>query len=286
VDKSNGGDRARWPPRYSGTVSAVSIPAVRRRWLHRFSILLAVCTFLLFVTGAFVTSNEERPFYSLGQFHNIVAGTVSVLAAVLVIWLWREKTGGRLRTLAWIVLAAVIVVAVLGTQAGSQSPPLSAAHAFLAQLLFSTTVAIALFTSGGWNRDPQPAAERGPRSLSSLAAVTLALMFVQVAFGVALRQGLLGLALHILGAFLVVLLILALAVLVSQRPAHPALRLAASAAATFISVQALLGFTILTMQGSRLIDPVAMIVAAAVHTAVGALAFASAVVTALLIRRN
>src|SRR5579862_7394683 len=162
MDKSNGGDRTRWPPRYSGTVSTVSIPAVRRPWLHRFSILLAACTFLLFVTGAFVTSNEERPFYSLGQFHTMVARTVSILAAVLVIWMWREKIGSRLRTLAWIVLATVIVEAVLGTQAGSQSPPVIAAHAFLAQLLFSTTMAIALFTSGGWNRDPQPAAERGP----------------------------------------------------------------------------------------------------------------------------
>jgi heme A synthase len=264
-------------------VSTVSIAVVKRPWLHRFSILLAACTLLLFITGAFVTSNEERPFYSVGQFHTMVAGTVGILAAGLVIWLWREKTEAWLRRLGWMVLATVIVEAALGTQADSESPAVRAFHAFLAQLLFSATVVIALLTSGGWHGDPQPAGERGPRSLSSLATVTLALMFLQVAFGVALRHGIMGLALHILGAFLVVLLILTLAVLVGQRPGHPALRAAANWAAIFTSAQALLGFAILTMQGSRLIDPVAMIVAAAVHTAVGALALASAVVMVLVI---
>lgn len=272
--------------RYSGTVSTALVAVVHRPRLHRFSILLAACTLLLFITGAFVTSNEERPFYSVGQFHTAVAGAVGFLSVGLVIWLWREKTSARLRRLGWIVLATVVVEAVLGTQADSQSPAVRAAHAFLAQLLFSTTMAIALFTSSGWNRDPQPAGERGQRSLWSLATVTLALMLVQVAFGVALRHGIMGLALHILGAFLAVLLILTVAVLMSQRQVHPALRAAANWAAIFTSAQALLGFTILTMQGSRLADPVAMIVAAAVHTVVGALAFAAAVVMGLLIRRD
>jgi heme A synthase len=192
-----------------------------------------------------------------------------------------------LRRLGWIVLGTVVVEAVVGTQTDAQSPSVSASHAFLAQLLFSTTVVIALLTSSGWTRDSQPAEERGRPSLWSLAAVTLALTFLQVVLGLAVRHGLIGVALHILGAFLAVLLMLTLAVIVSRRcPAHPTVRPAASAAATIISVQAFLGFTILSMQGSRLIDPVAMIVAAAVHAAVGALALASVVVMALLIRRN
>jgi heme A synthase len=260
---------------------------VNKPWLHRFAILLAACTLALFVTGAFVTSNEERPFYSLGQFHLMVVWTVGILALGLVIWLWLEKTRGWLRGLGWIVLATVVVEVVLGRQTDPPSPMVRASHSFLAQLLFSTTVVIALLTSSGWSRDPQPAGERGRPSLWSLAAITLGLTFMQVVLGVAVRHGLIGLALHIFGAFLVVLLMLTLAVLVSRQcPGHPALRPAANAAATIISVQAFLGFTILSMQASRLIDPVAMMVAAAIHTAVGALALASAVVMALLIRRN
>jgi heme A synthase len=255
--------------------------------LHRFAILLAACTLTLFVTGAFVTSNEERPFYSIGQFHPVAAWTVGILAAGLVVWSWFEKTRAGLRWLGWIVLATVVVEVVLGRAMDSQSPALNATHAFLAQLLFSTAVGIALFTSSGWKKDPQPI-ELGVRpSLSSLATITFALTFMQVALGVAVRHGLIGLALHILGAFLVVLLMLMLAVLVArQHPGHPALRPAANAAAIITSTQAFLGFTILSMQSSRLIDPVAMIVATAIHTTVGALALAATVALALLIRRN
>jgi heme A synthase len=260
---------------------------VNKPWLHRFALLLAACTLALFVTGAFVTSNEERPFYSFGQLHFPVVGTVGILAVGLVVWLWFGKTSGLLRPLGLIVLATVAADIAVGLQTNSESPSVGASHGFLALLLFSTTVVIALFTSNGWNRDPQPPGEPGRASLASLTIVTLALTLIQVGFGVALRHGLIGVALHILGAFLVVLLMLILAVVVSRRaPGHPTLRPAATTAATIVSVQAFLGFTILTMQGSRLIDPVALIVAAAIHTTVGALALASVVVMALLIRRN
>ena len=256
-------------------------------WLHRFANLLAVGTLLLLVTGAFVTSNEERPFYSFGQAHFTIAGTVGILAVGLVIWSWLVKTRAWLRALGWIVLATGAVEAALGMQADSQSRAVSASHAFLAQLLFSTTIVIALLTSSRWNRDLEPAGDRGRPPLSSLASVTLGLIFMQVTLGVAVRHGLIGLAWHVLGAFVVVLLILILAVLVARRlPEDPALRPAANTAATIASVQAFLGFTILSMQSSRLIDPAAMIVATAVHTVVGALALAAGTVMTLLIRRN
>ena len=255
--------------------------------MHRFAILLAACTLLLLVTGAFVTSNEERPFYSFGQAHFTVAGAEGILAVGLVIWSWLGKTKAWLRRLGWIVLATGAVEMALGMQADSQSRAISASHAFLAQLLFSTTIVIVLLTTSGWNRDPQPAEDRGSPSLSLLATVILGLTFIQVALGVAVRHGLMGLAWHVLGAFVVVLLILILAVLVSRRvPGDPALRPAANTAATIISVQAFLGFTILSMQGSRLIDPAAMILATGVHTVVGALALAAGTVMTLLIRRN
>ncbi|HTD43503.1 MAG TPA: hypothetical protein VK687_04950 [Bryobacteraceae bacterium] len=260
---------------------------MRRPWSHRFAILLAACTLLLSVTGAFVTSNEERPFYSFGQAHFTVAGIAGILAAGLVIWLWLEKTKAWLRALGWIVLATGGVEVALGMQADSQSRAVGASHAFLAELLFLTTVVIALLTSSGWNRDPRPAGNQGRPSLSSLATVTLGLMVLQVALGVAVRHGLMGLAWHVFGAFLVVLSTLILAVLVARRlPEDPALRPAANTAATITSVQAFLGFTILSMQASRLIDPAAMIVATAVHTVVGALALAAGTVMTLLIRRN
>jgi len=271
-------------------VSTVLTPVVNRPWLHRFAVLLAASTLGLFITGAFFTSNEERPFYSLGQFHTMVVWAVGILAAGLLIWM--EKSKARMRWLGWIVLATIVVEVALGSRMDTQSPAAGAFHAFLAQLLFSSTVALALVTWSGWIRDPQKTGEGGRASLWTLSAAGLALTLTQVALGVAVRHGLIGVALHILGAFLVVLLLLTLAVLIGrqntgrQNPGHPAVRPAANTAATIASVQAFLGFTILSLQSSKLIDPVAMIVAAAVHTVVGALTLASVMALALLIRRN
>jgi heme A synthase len=268
-------------------VSKVLTPIVRRPWLHAFAILLAASTLALVATGAFVTTNEERPFYSVGQFHTPVAWIAAVLAAGLVLCLHLVKTTAWLRRLGWIVLAIVLAEVALGTQMDLESPAILALHGLLAQMLFSTTVVIAVLTSGGWNQDVQPAEDSGRPSSSSLAAVALALTCIQITLGVSLRHALITVGLHILGAFLVVLLMLILAVLVArQHPGQPALRAAANTAATTVSIQAFLGFTILSMQGSRLIPPVAMIVAAAIHATVGALALSATVVLVLVIRRK
>src|SRR5256885_12412707 len=126
---------------------------------HALSILLAVSTLALFVTGALVTTNEERPFYSVGELHSTVGWIVGVLAVGLVLWLHLVKTTAWPRRLGWIVLAVVILEIALGTQMDLESPAILAVHGFLAQILFSTTVVIALFTSRGWNQDWPPAAD-------------------------------------------------------------------------------------------------------------------------------
>ena len=77
--------------------------------LHRYTIVLAVCTLLLVVAGASVTSNDaglsvpDWPlsygrlmppmtggiFYEHG--HRMVATTVGFLTIVLAVWLWRVE---------------------------------------------------------------------------------------------------------------------------------------------------------------------------------------------------
>ena len=63
------------------------------RWLQRYAVLVAAAGLFSIVTGAAFTTNEERPFYSLGQSHLIVGMVAGVLTIGLVIWLLRtEKT--------------------------------------------------------------------------------------------------------------------------------------------------------------------------------------------------
>ena len=73
-------------------------------------------------------------------------------------------------------------------------PAVSTAHAALAEIFFCMTVAIALFTSPGWNR-PNAAAEAvdDPR-VRRLAVATTATVFVQILVGATMRHTGAGLA--------------------------------------------------------------------------------------------
>ena len=52
-------------------------------WLHRYTVLVAACTALLFINGPVVSTSEERPLYSLGQTHAWLGVAVTILMAGL-----------------------------------------------------------------------------------------------------------------------------------------------------------------------------------------------------------
>src|SRR5215467_4033201 len=93
--------------------------------LHRFAVLLAICTLLLVVAGGLVTSNEAglsvpdwpltygrvMPLMEGGVFyehgHRMVASTVGFLTIVLAIWLWRREPRAWMRRLGLIAVGGV-----------------------------------------------------------------------------------------------------------------------------------------------------------------------------------
>ena len=138
--------------------------------LHRWSILLACCTLLLVVAGGLVTSRDaglsvpDWPL-SYGKLmpqmeggilyehgHRMVATTVGLLTIVSMIWIFRAERRRWMKWLGVIALVAVIAQGVLGGLTVLFLLPwwISTSHACLAQLFFSTTVAMALFTSDWW----------------------------------------------------------------------------------------------------------------------------------------
>jgi len=144
------------------------------RGLHRWSILLAFCTLLLVVAGGLVTSRDaglsvpDWPL-SYGKLmpkmeggilyehgHRMIATTVGLFTIVSLVWIFRVDRRKWMRTLAISALMAVIVQGVLGGITVLLLLPwwISSSHATLAQLFFSTTVTIALFTSRGWLAGP------------------------------------------------------------------------------------------------------------------------------------
>ena len=226
--------------------------------LHRYAIVLAACTLFLLAAGASVTSNDaglsvpDWPlsygkvmpemrggvFYEHG--HRMVATAVGFLTIILAAWLWFAERRNWLRRLGLIALAAVVAQGVLGGLTVIYLLPkgVSIAHACLAQLFFSTTVAIAVFTSPSWKRGPEIVYDSGTPSLRPLAVLAAASVFVQIALGAAYRHKALGLIPHVVGALGVTILVLLVAVFaLTQFPQHRVLRRTAYAVLGITLVQ-------------------------------------------------
>jgi cytochrome c oxidase assembly protein subunit 15 len=184
------------------------------RGLHRFARLLAGATFVLIFAGGLVTSTgsalavPDWPL-SFGKFfpkmqggvlyehgHRMIAGTVALLTLGLAIWAWRAEKRRFVRNLALFAFGLVIVQAVLGGLTVLLLLPLAIAvsHAATAQAFFCLTIALALFTNPAWQKLPaiETAGER-PR-LPALAAVTTAVIFLQILIGAVMRHMGAGLA--------------------------------------------------------------------------------------------
>jgi len=189
----------------------------------------------------------------------------------------------RPRRLAWLALAAVAVEAALGFLPLPQAPAVRIAHAFIAQLFFPLTVTIAAITSSAWK--PHPSPMEGAGVLQLAARLTPFAVLAQVALGTLFRHGALGIGLHLIGAFLVVLFMLGMALPVIYGPEYRALQVAAKLFLAIASVQVFLGLALFSMQ-SMDVDPAAMILITMIHAAVAALTLAATVMLALLIRRD
>src|SRR5260370_15638733 len=123
-------------------------------WLHRYTVVVAICTLLLVVAGGLVTSNDaglsvpDWPL-SYGKLmpkmeggvifehgHRMVATTVGLLTIILAIWLSRADGRRWMRRLGWIAPAAVNAQGLLCriTLIFMPPKPVSISHPCLAHL--------------------------------------------------------------------------------------------------------------------------------------------------------
>jgi cytochrome c oxidase assembly protein subunit 15 len=183
--------------------------------LHLYAKFVSAATVLLIVAGGLVTSTgsglavPDWPtsygwnmftfpmkhmvggiFYEHG--HRLIASGVGFLTIVLAAWIWKAEHRRWMRVLGFAALGAVILQGILGgiTVLYFLPTPVSTAHAGLAQIFFCLTVAIALFTSRGW----QTADPVDDRMLRRVATTTTALIYVQILVGATMRHSGAGLA--------------------------------------------------------------------------------------------
>jgi heme a synthase len=187
--------------------------------LYRFAKLLAVCTVFLILAGSLVTSHDAglsvpdwptsygwnmftfppsmwvaNIFYEHG--HRLVASGVGFLTIIMAVWLLVAEPRRWMRWLGVAALCAVIAQGLLGglTVKYFLPPAVSTAHAALAEIFFCMTVAIALFTSPGWQR-PNAAAEAVDDPLvRRLSLATTLVIFCQILIGATMRHTGAGLA--------------------------------------------------------------------------------------------
>ena len=149
-------------------------------------------------------------FYEHG--HRMIAGVVGLLIGGLAIWLLRSEPRRWVRRLGVAAALAVIVQALLGGLTVLLLLPdaVSISHAALAQIVFCLTVTIAVATSSGWRAAGEtdeanavtPTARTGDwipstadlATTARWAAMTTALIYLQILLGAVMRHTGAGLA--------------------------------------------------------------------------------------------
>jgi cytochrome c oxidase assembly protein subunit 15 len=277
--------------------------------LHKYAVFTACSTFLLLVAGALVTSNDAGlsvPTWPLAWgsvtppmvggivyewSHRVIATCVGFLTIILAAWLWRVEKRIWMRWLGLAALGGVIAQGILGglTVRMFQPPAVSAAHATLAQLFFSTVVAIAFFTSAWWQSElPEMEDSKTPR-LRSLAIWTILAVFLQLILGAAFRHKGFGIIPHLIGAVIVTMLVFMTAGALKRRfPSSQPLRKCARLLHILIGVQLLLGAGAWwsRVYAARFPQPIpVMVTLTVVHTVTGALLLATTLMTALVTYR-
>lgn len=187
--------------------------------LHRFAVLLAVCTLGLIVAGAMVTSTDSGlavpdwpNSYGYNMFtfppskwiggifyehvHRLIASTIGLLTIVLAVWLHRREPRRWLRRLGWLALALVIVQGILGglTVRFFLPTPISVLHGCTAQTFFCITVAIAVFTSRSWIMSLPPMETAARPALTTCSIILTGVVFMQLVLGAVMRHTESGLA--------------------------------------------------------------------------------------------
>ena len=279
-------------------------------WLHRFCVLLWVSTLILVMAGATVVSKEAglsvpdwplsygkvMPEMTGGVFyehgHRMIATAVGFLTIILAVWLWRSDSRSWVKRLGFYALLGVIAQGVFGglTVLFLLPKPVSVAHACTALLLFSLTVAIALFTSEGWLRGPEIVEDCGTPSARSLAILLPLSVLAQIALGAAYRHKAFNIIPHIAGAMVVAAIVIYTGIVLSTSFAgHRTLRKAAMHLIGLVSVQVILGIAAYVSRVVTADNPQPatwMVWLTVVHVGAGALTMSASLTTSIQILRN
>jgi uncharacterized membrane protein YeaQ/YmgE (transglycosylase-associated protein family) len=264
----------------------------------------AAATLLLILAGGFVTSTGSQdsidtwplswgrlaptgagPEAWIEQIHRYLAGTVGLLVGVLMIWLRKTEDRAWVRRWAYVAFGAVVAQALLGGFHILRNTPAASGivHAVFGQVVFGSLVALALFLSPAWKRTGE---DGGAASAARLGLMTVGFAFLQLIAGAVTRHTGAGIAVHLVGAVLVLLH----ATLFASRLMTTRLRGGAHALMALLAVQVILGLASWSATAggaARSLDvPASRLLTVTAHVAVGALVLAASLALTLLCGRS
>lgn len=268
----------------------------------------------MIIAGALVTSNDAglsvpdwpTSFGSLYKIpklvggvkfehtHRMIAQGAGLLTIILAIWTWRAEKRRWMRILGFAALGTVILQGILGglTVLFFLPPPISSAHAALAQTFFCIAVAMAMFTGRKWIEEvPRVEYDQRRPSLFTLALLSIFVLYVQLILGAMFRHHGLSWWPHVVHAAVVSLVLAWTAVrALSVYSQIEAIRRPAIMMLSLLITQLCLGFTAFLTRiawGHDAVQPeLPMVISTVTHVAVGALLLATTVVLAIQVWRH
>ena len=286
------------------------------RWRHRFSILTLVFTTILLSWGAVVTSieaglavpdwptsfNSIDPVNPIPRWwaipailaehgHRLMGLIVGNLVIVLTVW---TLLADPRRWIKYVAVASLLLVMMQGVLGGLRvvwvSLDLAVIHACVAQLFFSTLVALTLFTAPAWLKS-EGVLEDNPETyrFRRVALMTSLGIYIQIIMGALLRHPGAGSQLvlvitHLIGAFLVLGLVYITVRCAKKASPTPSLSTRfAHVMAGLLAIQIVLGFgayVLITIDefAGRGVFPTIL---STVHMVTGALLMASSILVVL-----
>ena len=281
---------------------------------HWFAVFTACATFALIIAGALVTSNDAglavpdwpTSFGSLYKIphmvggvrfehtHRMIAEFIGLLTIAFAVWTWPAD---QRRWMKFLKLAAILTVIAQGILGGLTvkfflPPPISTAHAALAQTFFCVVVCIALFTGRTWVEEaPRLAMDTHRPRLFTLVLLSIFVLYVQLIFGAMFRHHGMSWLPHVLNAPVVAIVLCWTALRArSQYSQAGIIRRPANLMLSLLITQLCLGvlaFETRVVWGHDAAQPeLPMVISTVAHVAVGALLLATTVVLALQIWRH
>jgi heme A synthase len=237
-------------------------------WLHRLGSLVAVMTFLLYVTGVLASGTApnflaalwtgpgpSNPSFAVpptryAHAFMVLGATVCALTVALALWLWKSHPHRYLKNLGIIAVGVLIIVAlvVLDPLRNLFPAAVSIGYTIGIQIFFCLTVCLALFTRTDWRWDEPQMPDLASPSVRQVLVFTTTAVFVQPLLGEAFRKKELGVAPHLVLGIAVTLCSLWILEMALTKFSHlRAFKISAVFLAQVVGLQLFLGIISLSM---------------------------------------